>query len=265
MKLIATSSAAEFARHASGVVAAHVAAKRDLTLTLPTGSTPLPLYECLRSEHALGRFSLDDASVFMLDEYVDLIAYPEGSFLAYLHEHLGPVIFNGRTSVHSLRPNDDPTYCGAYDAALDAAQGLDLAIVGVGRNGHVGFNEPGTSLNARTHVIELTEDTLNANFPRVEELDRPSRAITMGLADLLNAASVLMLVNGDKKRVAQLLAEESRTSPSSSTGTCFEVVMRLRNLGPNWSAPSIVSLQRFRMRVARSVSNAVRCREGTGQ
>lgn len=209
MKLIATSSAAEFAGHAADVVAAHVEAKSGLTLTLPTGSTPLTLYERLRSEHALGRFSLDDASVFMLDEYVDLSAYPKGSFLAHLHEHLGSVIFNSRTSVHSLRPSADPTYCGAYDAALDAAGGLDLAIVGVGRNGHVGFNEPGASLHARTHVIELTEDTLSANFPGVDVIDRPSRAITMGLADLLNATSVLMLVNGDKKRIARLLAEET--------------------------------------------------------
>lgn len=217
MKLIATRSSDEFVGHAADVVTTRVEAKRGLTITLPTGSTPLPLYAYLRSEHAAGRFSLDEASIFMLDEYVDLASYPQGSFLDHLQHHLGPVIFNSCTSVHSLRPNADTTYCAAYDAALDAAGGLDLAIVGVGRNGHVGFNEPGTSLNARTHVIHLTPATLNANFPDVEKLDRPTRAVTMGMADLLSAHSVLMLVNGDKKRVAQLLAQETMVADVPAT------------------------------------------------
>ena len=182
--------------------------KHNLTLTLPTGSTPLNLYERLRFDHAHGRFSLDEASVFMLDEYLDVATYPKGSFLSTLQQQLGPVIFNDRTTVHSLRPPTSPTLCADYDAQLDGAGGLDLAIVGVGRNGHVGFNEPGTPLSARTHLVNLTKDTLDANFPGIDEGARPRHAVTIGLADLLSARSVVMLVMGDKKRVAHLLANE---------------------------------------------------------
>jgi glucosamine-6-phosphate deaminase len=206
--LISARSSEEFARVAAQVVATIVAAKATLTITLPTGATPLPLYERLRTEHAAGTFSLDEARVFMLDEYADLADYPAGSFLSDLRRHLGPVIFNDRTTVHSIRPSPDPSYCLGYDAALDAAGGLDLAVVGVGRNGHVGFNEPGTSVNIRTHVVALTDDTLRANFPDVDDSARPTRAVTMGLSDLRRARSVLMLVRGDKRRVAQLLAEK---------------------------------------------------------
>lgn len=209
MRLLRARDSDEFAQLSALVVTTRLEAKRTLAITLPTGSTPLPLYERLRREHAAGRFSLDRASVFMLDEYVDLGNYPKGSFHAALQQHLGPVIFNSHTTFHAMRPGADPAFCAAYDAALDEVGGLDLAIVGVGRNGHVGFNEPGTSFHARTHVVRLTEDTLNANFPATDDVERPTRAVTMGLADLWRARSVLMLVHGDKQWVARLLADET--------------------------------------------------------
>jgi len=204
MKLITTESSGEFAQATASIVMTSVREKPDLSITLPTGSTPVGLYESLRRARREGDFSLDHATVFMLDEYLDLPSHPEGSFVEFLRRHLGEVIFNGSTTVTTINPTDDPR---DYDLALDAVGGLDLAIIGVGRNGHVGFNEPGDDVNARTHVVTLFEDTIAANFADVAAHAHPTRAITIGLADLRNARSILMLVAGEKKHdVADLLA-----------------------------------------------------------
>jgi glucosamine-6-phosphate deaminase len=146
----------------------------------------------------------------MLDEYVDLPGYPVGSFVAYLREHLGDLAFNASTTTYLLTPKSayDPA---AYDRSLDETGGLDLAIVGVGRNGHVGFNEPGATDDQRTHVVTLTRATLEANFPGQPAASRPTRAVTVGLADLRRARSVLVLAaGGGKGEVVRHLAEGRR-------------------------------------------------------
>ncbi len=204
MKLVTTRGTQDFADVAAGYVVNAVAENPRLSVTVPTGSTPLGLYARLRAAHRAREFSLDSSTVFMLDEYCDLPSYPSRSFVSFLREHLGEVIFNSSTTRHLLEPWHEPS---DYDAALDAAGGLDLAIVGVGRNGHVGFNEPGVDARSRTHVVTLAPETLEANFPDVAASARPSRAITIGLADLARARSILMLVAGDNKHeVAGLLA-----------------------------------------------------------
>lgn len=204
MTLVTTTSEEEFATTAANIVMRKVLEKPNLTLTLPTGSTPLGLYAVLRRLRRRGDFSLDGATIFMLDEYLDLPSYPEGSFLEFLRRHLGEVIFNGSTGVATINPSDPMS---AYDRALDQAHGIDLAVIGVGRNGHVGFNEPGDDLDARTHVVTLHQDTLEANFSGVARSGRPTQAITIGMSDLRSARAILMLVSGEGKRdVADLLA-----------------------------------------------------------
>jgi glucosamine-6-phosphate deaminase len=204
VKLITTHGASEFADVAASYVTRAVAENPRLSLTVPTGSTPLGLYQRLRDARHVNEFSLDDATVFMLDEYCDLPSYPERSFVTFLQDHLGEVIFNSSTTRKLLDPAQDPA---DYDEALDAVGGLDLAIVGVGRNGHVGFNEPGVDPSSRTHVVHLAADTLEANFPDLAPAGRPSRAITIGLADLQRARAILMLVTGQNKHaVADLVA-----------------------------------------------------------
>lgn len=204
MKLFTIQGSEEFAHCAARIVMERVREDPELTLTLPTGASPIGLYRGLIDAHRAGDFTLDDATVFMLDEYCDLPTYPRGSFLEYLERHLGAVINNERTHFESLSPTSDPR---DYDEALDLAGGIDLAIVGVGRNGHIGFNEPGDDPGARTHVVALAADTVAANFPDTPQPLRPTRAITMGLADLKSARTVLMLVTGEGKHdVADLLA-----------------------------------------------------------
>ncbi len=215
MRVVRARGPRAFDEAALAALAGALRARPTLALTLPTGGTPRGLYRELVAAHARGEVSLESARVFMLDEYLDLPAYPAGSFAAYLREHLGGVVFNGSTRFSALAPSDDPARLAAYDAALDEAGGLDLAVVGVGRNGHVGFNEPGSPVGARTRVVGLSEDTLEANFPGVDPARRPSRAVTMGLADLVGARAVLMLVAGEgKEGVARRLLEEGGVDPA---------------------------------------------------
>ena len=173
MKLVTTHGADEFAAVAYDYVARAVAEDPQLALTAPTGSTPVGLYQRMRRAEAAGEFSLSSATVFMLDEYRDLPTYPQRSFFDYLRRHLGGLIFNPTTTRHLIDPALDPAH---YDNALDDVGGLDLAIVGVGRNGHVGFNEPGIDARSRTHVVVLAADTLEANFAGVASSQRPTQA-----------------------------------------------------------------------------------------
>jgi glucosamine-6-phosphate deaminase len=204
VKIVCVADYAELSTAASEVVSQTVALQPTLNVVFPTGHTPIGLYQQLRAEHARVRFSLEDADVFMLDEYVDLPMYPEGSYRSFLRDHLGDVIFNDATTFHPLGVGDELAACARYDRELSLAGGIDLAIVGLGRNGHVGFNEPGADPDERTHVVSLTASTLGTNFPGQPSSLRPTRAITMGLRDLIGAKSVLMLVSGSSK--ASMLA-----------------------------------------------------------
>ncbi|MFZ0769327.1 MAG: 6-phosphogluconolactonase [Acidimicrobiales bacterium] len=199
MKFVTVADYADLTMAASDVVTRAVELQPTLNIVFPTGHTPIGLYDHLRAEHAVGRFSLNDANVFMLDEYVDLPSYPDGSYQSFLRHHFGEVVFNNFTMFHPLTVGDELTSCRRYDGELTSVGGIDLAIVGVGRNGHVGFNEPKAHPDERTHAIDLTQSTLEANFSGQPDSVRPTRAITMGLRDLLEARSVLMLVAGPFK------------------------------------------------------------------
>ena len=187
---------------AADLVVEAIRQNNTITMTTPTGSTPIPLYRALRTRCIRGELSFARATVFMLDEYVDLPGYPARSFSHFLDEHLGPLL--SETTLHRLDPVRDGANPARYDAAIDVAGGLDLAIVGVGRNGHVGFNEPGATDDQRTHVVTLAPETLADNFPGEEPTNRPTRAVTIGLRDLRAAREVLMLVSGAAK--GQVLA-----------------------------------------------------------
>jgi glucosamine-6-phosphate deaminase len=199
MKIISVADYAGLTMVASDVVTQAVALQPKLNVVVPTGHTPIGLFAHLRDEHTAGRFSLDEADIFMLDEYLDLPSYPEGSYQSFLRHHLGELVFNDFTTFHSLDVGDEALSCRRYDLELTEVGGIDLAIVGVGRNGHVGFNEPAANSEERTHVVKLAASTLEANFSDQPYSARPTRALTMGLRDLIEARSILMLISGSSK------------------------------------------------------------------
>jgi glucosamine-6-phosphate deaminase len=208
----------ELSERAAQLVLTALDTNPRLVLGLPTGGTPEGMYEriaatCRRETHCFAA-----ATTFNLDEYVGLPPDHPGSYAAYMHRHLFRWIDlpperrripDGTAArVRAERPGLDleealAEECRRFEAALAAAGGLDLAVLGLGGNGHLAFNEPGSPFDSRTRVVELAADTREANaryFPSLDEV--PRRAITMGLGTLLDARCLLVLASGERKAAA---------------------------------------------------------------
>lgn len=166
-----------------------------LRMCLPTGSTPLPLY----AEIATRPVAWTTAEVLLLDEWVGLPPGEPGGCDATLRRSLLDRIDlpEGRYRAIDADADDLRAECAAVDAWLD--RGLDLAIVGLGTNGHIGMNEPGSDPASRTHVLELADDTRSAARRYFGDRAQPTHGVTVGLADLLRAQEVWVLVTGQHK------------------------------------------------------------------
>jgi len=178
----------------------------DLVLGVPTGRTPLPLYAELI---ALTRRELIDWSAvrtFNLDEFVGLGAGDPGSYHTFMHDRLFAGLNVAPANVGFLngRASDPPAECDRFERAIAGAGGIDLLILGIGVNGHIGFNEPGDALIARTHLVTLDEPTRAANALWFGgDLRRvPRQALTMGMATILNARSIVLIATGEAKNDA---------------------------------------------------------------
>lgn len=192
-------------------VAALVAARAEATLGLPTGRTPLPLYRALILRHREGGLELRQVRTFNLDEFVGVSPYGTSSFRAYMERHLFTQVDLMPSNIHFLdgQASDLEAECARYEAAIAAAGGLDLAILGVGANGHLAFNEPADALVARTHVARLTLQTRRSSAALFggDVGAVPARALTMGIGTLLAARKILLIACGAGKAgaVAALL------------------------------------------------------------
>lgn len=184
---------------ALSIVSAAVRSASSLTLGLPTGRTPQALYAGLVAE------GLDWSRVrtFNLDEFAGIPSTAPGSFRAFMETHLFSKVNLPAAAVGFLRGDaaDEAGECARFDAAMREAGGLDLLLLGLGANGHIGFNEPGPSLVAPTHAVDLHEDTRRANADRFEGDWRrvPVRALTMGMAAVLGARRVVLMATGAGK------------------------------------------------------------------
>ena len=164
-----------------------------------TGSTPLGLYAELVRLNKAGEISFKDASSFNLDEYVGLDGTHDQSYRYFMDHNLFDHIDidKSRTRVPSGIDTSDPA---AYDKEIAAAGGVDLQLLGIGNNGHIGFNEPGTPFGSLTHIVELTESTREANkrfFKSIDEV--PTHAVTMGVKTVMQARSIILMAIGPAK------------------------------------------------------------------
>ena len=164
-----------------------------------TGSTPLGLYAELVRLNKAGKISFKDASSFNLDEYVGLDGTHDQSYRYFMDHNLFDHIDidKARTRVPSGIDVSDPA---AYDKEIAAAGGVDLQLLGIGNNGHIGFNEPGTPFGSPTHIVELTESTREANkrfFASIDEV--PTHAVTMGVKTVMQARSIILMAIGPAK------------------------------------------------------------------
>ena len=203
--LLVFDSAAEAAAHVGRQVAATLARRPDAVLGLATGATMLPVYDWLIAAVRDRRLSFGRATSFNLDEYAGLDAAHPASFATTMRRVLfdGADFAPGHTHLPAGTAARLDLEAVRYEAAIAAAGGIDLQLLGIGRNGHIGFNEPGSTLDSRTRVVQLTDDTRTANrdaFPASETV--PRRAITMGVGTILRARRTLLLATGRAKAEA---------------------------------------------------------------
>ncbi len=188
-------------------------AGRPFVLGLPTGSTPLGMYRRLIELRKAGKVSFANVVTFNMDEYVGLPESHPESYHSFMWNNFFSHIDIKRENVHILNGNapDLRAECAAYEAAIRAAGGIDLFVGGVGSDGHIAFNEPGSSLASRTRVKTLTQDTkkANARFFGGDMAQVPSTALTVGVGTVTDAREVMVLVSGmNKARALHFALEE---------------------------------------------------------
>ncbi|MBV9496223.1 MAG: glucosamine-6-phosphate deaminase [Acidobacteria bacterium] len=177
--------------------------KPNAVLGLPTGRTPIGMYERVIAECSREYRCFRDVTTFNLDEYVGIPGDHPGSYCTFMKQQLFEHVDIDRRNTHI--PNgtapDLAAECARYEAAIRAAGGLDVTFLGLGANGHIAFNEPGTPFDARTRIVTLTESTRAAN-EAVFGADVPTEAITMGIGTILESRSIVLLASGSNKRAA---------------------------------------------------------------
>jgi glucosamine-6-phosphate deaminase len=200
------SSEVEAAAACATRVAAAVREKPSLVLGLPTGRSPLNVYRQMVALHQRGQLDFSQVTTFNLDEFLGLPPDDPCSLRAYMDRHLFQHVNLAPERVHFLDGSAEKAQweCARYDAALEAAGGIDLLLLGIGSNGHVAFNEPGDSLQAASHRARLSRETRLAMAPIFgDELSRvPVAALTLGMGALFKARRVILLAFGVNKAAA---------------------------------------------------------------
>lgn len=190
---------------AATLLAAQLISKPDSVLGLATGSTPIPTYQALISLYRAGVVDFSSASSFNLDEYVGLPVEHGCSYHSFMREQLFDHVNMLADHIHIPDGNaaDPQTECARYDQAIAAAGGIDIQVLGIGRNGHIGFNEPADAFVKGTNKVALTASTIDANARFFASRDDvPTHAYTMGIGSIMKAKRVLLVVNGEKKAQA---------------------------------------------------------------
>ena len=202
MRIILAENYEIMSKKAAGFIAAQVYAKPDSVLGLATGSTPVGVYGNLIQWHKKGCLSFKKCRTVNLDEYFGLSSDHPQSYAYFMNEQLFRHIDIRPENTHI--PNgmnlDAEAECAAYDSLIESLGGIDLQLLGIGDNGHIGFNEPNTYYCMNTNKVSLTQSTIKANSRFFEkEEDVPKHAYTMGIRPIVQAKQVLMVVNGRHK------------------------------------------------------------------
>lgn len=214
-------------RRAANLISAEVIRKPDCVLGLATGSTPVGTYRQLSAWNQKGDFSFKDVRTVNLDEYLGLPPTHDQSYRYFMQENLFDKIdipFE-HTHVPDGMAADPEQECRRYDELVRSLGYADLQLLGLGRNGHIGFNEPGDCFRKETHVVELTQNTIEANARFFEnEAAVPKKAITMGIGCIMAARRVLLVASGANKAEAVYLTVCGPITPQ-----CPASILQLHN------------------------------------
>ncbi|MGB4393776.1 MAG: glucosamine-6-phosphate deaminase [Tepidanaerobacteraceae bacterium] len=189
-------------KKAAQIFADEIRKKPNLVLGLATGSTPIGTYKELIRMYEEEGLDFSQVVSFNLDEYYGLTPDNPQSYNYFMFENLFNKINIKRENIHipDGTVKDVENYCKEYDIQIEKFGGIDIQLLGIGVNGHIGFNEPADELVVGTHLTDLTEDTIKANSRFFESIDQvPTKAITMGLGSIMKAKKILLLANGKNK------------------------------------------------------------------
>lgn len=217
----------------AGIITGVVQTNRRAVLGLATGGTPVGLYQHIVSDFKRGMFSFKNVTTFNLDEYIGLPASHPESYHSYMRQHLFDHIDIplAQANVPNGNAPDPVAECARYDAMIEDADQIDLQLLGLGHNGHIGFNEPAHALIRATHVVDLAEETRQANARFFDSIDEvPTHAITMGVGTILKAKMILLVVKGaDKADIVQRALQGPITTdcPASLLQTHSHLVVLL--------------------------------------
>ena len=215
MKIHVYKDAQTIGTAAAALFAAQILENPACVLGLATGSTPIPTYQKLVELHRAGVLDFSRVTSFNLDEYIGLTHDHPQSYYYFMQENLFSHININPESVHVPCGTGDPEEnCRAYEDSIAQAGGVDLQILGIGRNGHIAFNEPADIFPAMTHVVDLTESTIEANkrfFDKAEDV--PRRAISMGIGSIMRARAILLIATGADKADAVYAMVHGEISP----------------------------------------------------
>ena len=207
MKVIICENYEDMSDKGAALIAAEVKQNPGAVLGLATGSSPIGMYSRLVDAYKKGELDFSNIKTYNLDEYLPIDPANKNSYCAFMHQHLWDKVNLKAENCHIPNGNialeDAEAQCAAYDDAIKAAGGIDLQLLGIGRNGHIGFNEPAESLSVGTHPVKLTESTLAANGPLFDDPNEmPRHAVTMGMGSIFSAKKILIIANGKAKHDA---------------------------------------------------------------
>ena len=202
MRIIVTKDYNDMSRKAANIISAQIITKPDCVLGLATGSSPVGAYKTLVDWYKKGDLDFSEVTTVNLDEYRGLTHSNDQSYYYFMHQHLFDRvnIDPERTNVPNGMEPDAEKECGRYEELIRSLGGVDLQLLGLGHNGHIGFNEPGEAFEKETHCVDLTESTIEANkrfFASADDV--PKQAYTMGIKTIMQAKKILIVVNGENK------------------------------------------------------------------
>jgi len=232
MKVIISKDYDSMSRKAAVLIQSQLMWKPDSVLGLATGSTPIGLYEELIDLYKNKNIDFSEVTTFNLDEYLGLTKDDQQSYYNFMRENLFNHINVREDHIHI--PNgladDFEAECLAYEASIVAHGGLDLQILGIGHNGHIGFNEPNVEFEAKTHIVSLDEETIEANKRFFDSIDDvPKQAISMGIKTIMKSKRIILMASGEGKAdiISQLVKDDIRPELPASVLHLHENVVVL--------------------------------------
>ena len=205
MKVMIFDTYEEMSRAAADIMADVIKENPNAILGLATGSTPIGMYNCLAEKCASGEIDFTNVKSVNLDEYYPISPDNRQSYRYFMNENLFSKvnIKLENTKVPAGDAPDPEVECAAYEKYIDSLGGIDIQVLGIGQNGHIGFNEPDSFLFTDTHVTGLTESTMQANARFFSEDEvMPTKALTMGMGSIFKARKIIVMANGAAKKDA---------------------------------------------------------------